>query len=85
MKTKDGLDEILKTFKQTYQNINLIYNWKIDLSWQDVKMIQNGCGKDIFKFLGYRWYDDLYDFDFSVPILDKWFYDIDDGKVNFGI
>ena len=36
-------------------SINVVFSWRKDLGTTEFEAIQNGCGKDTFKDLGYQW------------------------------
>ena len=33
-----------------------VFKWRLRMKWRDVERVQNGCGEDVMKCLGYKLY-----------------------------
>ena len=58
--TSDEVRSEFSTTKNATVSVNKFIN---QLSFSEIKMIQNMCGREIFEFYGYKFYDERTDFD----------------------
>ena len=78
-----------KTAQNPYSTIRnsseTIFKWRTTVNWNGVKAIQDFCGEDVMKWLGYKTYnEEEYAVDIkdrALPLLDDWafkgkFYDV---------
>merc|ERR1712150_37194 len=58
-----------------------IFEWRKRFAYNIVSQVQGYCGKDIFKYYGYRWFESQEDYDENKEesISEKWFLDGSDG------